>query len=236
MRPSPTRSARRTAPRVPTSKLITLPQGGFNGIPSQENDDHNPDRVTPRHIFNLGIGTDNLLHAQGRRRLVASVQIENLTNTVALYNFLSTLAARICCSRERWLPGSDWSSEQHEATDISRFRRSRRSDRGHLMLCPLRRWAGSDCLWQLFVSHRFFGADRDSLHACVRDDRDGRAVSGIQTAPPAPLVPGDVRIRNGGFAGAPIRPQWSGRGRDGPGRRVSDRRRSHIESQLFKAV
>ena len=63
---------------------------GFNGIPSQENDDHNPDRVTPRHVFNLGIGTDNLLRAEGPRRLVASVEIENLTNTVALYNFLST--------------------------------------------------------------------------------------------------------------------------------------------------
>ncbi len=75
-----------------TSKLITLPQGGFNGIPSQENDDHNPDRVTPRHVFNLGIGTDNLLHGEGPRRLVASVQIENLTNTVALYNFLSTFS------------------------------------------------------------------------------------------------------------------------------------------------
>ena len=75
-----------------TSKLITLPQGGFNGIPSQENDDHNPDRVKPRNIFNLGIGTDNLLHVEGRRRLTASLQIENVTNQVALYNFLSTFS------------------------------------------------------------------------------------------------------------------------------------------------
>jgi hypothetical protein len=75
-----------------TSKLITLPQGGFNGIPSQENDDHNPDRVTPRHVFNLGIGTDNLLHRETTQRFTASVQIENLTNKVALYNFLSTFS------------------------------------------------------------------------------------------------------------------------------------------------
>jgi hypothetical protein len=75
-----------------TSKLITLPQGGFNGIPSQENDDHNPDRVKPRNIFNLGIGTDNLLHRDGPRRFTASIQIENLTNQVALYNFLSTFS------------------------------------------------------------------------------------------------------------------------------------------------
>jgi hypothetical protein len=69
-----------------TSKLLTLPQTGA------ENDDHNPDRVTPRHVFNLGIGTDNLLHADGHRRILASIQVENLTNKVALYNFLSTFS------------------------------------------------------------------------------------------------------------------------------------------------
>jgi hypothetical protein len=71
---------------VVTSKLLTLPQAG------QENDDHNPDRVKPRHVFNLGIGTDNLMHAEGKKRIVASLQIENLGNQVALYNFLSTFS------------------------------------------------------------------------------------------------------------------------------------------------
>jgi hypothetical protein len=75
-----------------TSRLITLPQGGFNGMPSHENDDHNPDRVKPRNVFNLGIGTDNLLHNESPRRVTASLQIENLTNQVALYNFLSTFS------------------------------------------------------------------------------------------------------------------------------------------------
>ncbi len=69
-----------------TSKLITLPQAG------QENDDHNPDRVKPRHVFNLGLGTDNLFHAEGRKRITASLTIANLTNRVALYNFLSTFS------------------------------------------------------------------------------------------------------------------------------------------------
>ncbi len=69
-----------------TSKLITLPQSG------QEDDDHNPDRVKPRNIFNLGIGTDNLLHKEGARRYTASIEIANLTNVVALYNFLSTFS------------------------------------------------------------------------------------------------------------------------------------------------
>jgi len=69
-----------------TSKLLTLPQAG------QEDDDHNPDRVKPRSIFNLGVGTDNLFHREGRTRVTASVEIDNLSNVGALYNFLSTFS------------------------------------------------------------------------------------------------------------------------------------------------
>jgi hypothetical protein len=69
-----------------TSKLLTLPQAG------KENDDHNPDRVKPRNVFNLGIGTDNLMHSEGKRRITASIDIANLTNKVAIYNFLSTFS------------------------------------------------------------------------------------------------------------------------------------------------
>ncbi len=69
-----------------TSKLLTLPQAG------QENDDHNPDRVKPRTILNLGIGSDNLFHTEKSTRWVASLSIDNLTNKVALYNFLSTFS------------------------------------------------------------------------------------------------------------------------------------------------
>jgi len=75
-----------------TSRLITLPQGGYGPFPSQENDDHNPDRVKPRNVFNLGVGTDNLLHREGPRRITASIEVANLTNKVALYNFLSTFS------------------------------------------------------------------------------------------------------------------------------------------------
>jgi hypothetical protein len=69
-----------------TSKLITLPQAG------EQNDDHNPDRVKPRNVFNLGIGTDNLLHTEKTTKLTASLEITNLTNKVAVYNFLSTFS------------------------------------------------------------------------------------------------------------------------------------------------
>jgi hypothetical protein len=69
-----------------TSKLITLPQTGT------ENDDHNPDRVKPRNIFNLAIGTDNLFHTEKHEKFTASFDIANITNKVALYNFLSTFS------------------------------------------------------------------------------------------------------------------------------------------------
>ena len=75
-----------------TSKLLTLPQGGYDNFDSQENDDHNPDRVKPRNVLNLGLGTDNLFHAEGHKRITASVDIANLTNQVALYNFHSTFS------------------------------------------------------------------------------------------------------------------------------------------------
>jgi hypothetical protein len=69
-----------------TSKLLTLPQIG------QENDDHNPDRVKPREVLNLRVGTDNLFHTEKTQRWTASISIDNLANKVALYNFLSTFS------------------------------------------------------------------------------------------------------------------------------------------------
>ena len=69
-----------------TSTFLALPQTGT------EDDDHNPDRVKPRNVFDLNVGTDNLFHADGPRKFVASVSVINLANKVALYNFLSTFS------------------------------------------------------------------------------------------------------------------------------------------------
>ncbi|OLE52526.1 MAG: TonB-dependent receptor [Acidobacteria bacterium 13_1_20CM_3_53_8] len=55
------------------------------------NDDHNPPRIAPRHLFDLNIGTDNLFNTE-HTRITARVTIVNLTNKVALYNFLSTFS------------------------------------------------------------------------------------------------------------------------------------------------
>ena len=48
--------------------------------------------MKPRNVLNLGVGTDNLFHTEKKTRLTASLAIDNLTNVVALYNFLSTFS------------------------------------------------------------------------------------------------------------------------------------------------
>jgi hypothetical protein len=67
------------------STLITLPQTGT------EDDDKNPDRVKQRHLFDAAIGDDNLLHTD-RYKWSLRFTVVNLTNKVALYNFLSTFS------------------------------------------------------------------------------------------------------------------------------------------------
>jgi hypothetical protein len=56
-----------------------------------ENDDHNPPRVAARHLFDIGVGTENLFHTE-RYRTTLRFMVTNLGNKVALYNFLSTFS------------------------------------------------------------------------------------------------------------------------------------------------
>jgi hypothetical protein len=55
-----------------------------------EDDDHNPPRIAPHHIFDLGAGIDNLFAQKDSSRVTLRLTISNITNTIALYNFLST--------------------------------------------------------------------------------------------------------------------------------------------------
>ncbi len=64
---------------------IKIPEEGT------ENDDHNPPRIAPRHILDLGVGTDNLFRSEGMR-VTLRFTVLNLANKVALYNFLSTFS------------------------------------------------------------------------------------------------------------------------------------------------
>jgi|HubBroStandDraft_6_1064221.scaffolds.fasta_scaffold31714_2 hypothetical protein len=67
------------------STLIKIP------APGTENDDHNPQRIAPRSLFDLAIGDDNLFKTD-RYKWSAQVTFINITNNYALYNFLSTFS------------------------------------------------------------------------------------------------------------------------------------------------
>ena len=75
------------APSQFGSTLIKIP------APGTEDDDHNPPRVAPRHLFDLSLGDDDLFHFRPERYKVSlRLTVINLTNEVALYNFLSTFS------------------------------------------------------------------------------------------------------------------------------------------------
>lgn len=67
------------------SKLLNLAAPGTN------DSDHNPSRVAPRNLFDLALGDDNLFHADHYKWSLRFTVI-NLTNKVAVYNFLSTFS------------------------------------------------------------------------------------------------------------------------------------------------
>ena len=67
------------------STLVKIP------APGTENDDHNPPRIAPRNLFDLPIGHDNIFHGD-KYKWSARFTVINLTNQVALYNFLSTFS------------------------------------------------------------------------------------------------------------------------------------------------
>ncbi len=64
---------------------LTVPKAGTFSA------DHNPARVAPRNLLDVSVGADNLFHAE-RYRVSLRLSATNLTNEVALYNFLSTFS------------------------------------------------------------------------------------------------------------------------------------------------
>jgi hypothetical protein len=62
-------------------------------IPAEgtEDDVANPPRIAPRHLFDVGLGVDNLFHGD-KAKVRLRFSVINLTNKEALYNFLSTFS------------------------------------------------------------------------------------------------------------------------------------------------
>ena len=67
------------------SNLVKIP------APGTEDDDHNPPRVQPRHLFDVAVGYDNLFNSD-RYKWSLRFAVVNLTNNYVLYNFLSTFS------------------------------------------------------------------------------------------------------------------------------------------------
>jgi len=65
------------------STLVSIP------APGTASDDHNPPRIAPRHLFDVTVGDDNLFRGDKYKWSLQLTAI-NVTNKVALYNFLST--------------------------------------------------------------------------------------------------------------------------------------------------
>jgi Carboxypeptidase regulatory-like domain len=67
------------------SKYVSVP------APGTENDDKNPPRIAPRNLFDVSLGHDNIFNGD-RYKWSLRLTAVNLTNKVALYNFLSTFS------------------------------------------------------------------------------------------------------------------------------------------------
>jgi hypothetical protein len=68
-----------------TSSLITIP------APNTGDNDHNPQRIAPRNVFDASLGQDNLFNGD-KYKWSLHLTAVNVTNKYALYNFLSTFS------------------------------------------------------------------------------------------------------------------------------------------------
>jgi hypothetical protein len=68
-----------------TSSLINIP------APGTGDNDHNPQRIAPRNLFDASLGKNNIFHKE-RYKIDLDLTAINVTNKYALYNFLSTFS------------------------------------------------------------------------------------------------------------------------------------------------
>jgi hypothetical protein len=76
--------------------------------PGTANPDTNPPRIAPRHLFDLAVGADNLLRGD-RHKLKVRFSVINLTDTQALYNFLSTFSGTHFVTPRTYQASVGWS-------------------------------------------------------------------------------------------------------------------------------
>jgi Carboxypeptidase regulatory-like domain/TonB-dependent Receptor Plug Domain len=67
------------------STLVSITKPGTN------NADHNPNRIAPRHLFDIAVGHDNLFHGD-KYKVSLQFTAVNIANKYAVYNFISTFS------------------------------------------------------------------------------------------------------------------------------------------------
>jgi hypothetical protein len=82
---TPTSGFSSCAPTELSSSLVSIP------APGTEDDDKNPPRIAPRHLFDLAVGQQNIFH-RDRYKIDLDLTAVNISNKYALYNFLSTFS------------------------------------------------------------------------------------------------------------------------------------------------
>ena len=85
----------RATPTTPLPSTCLASQFGSSLIKvpaiNAENDDHNPARIASRHLFDIAAGDDNLFKGD-HYKWSLTLTVINVTNKLALYNFLSTFS------------------------------------------------------------------------------------------------------------------------------------------------
>ncbi len=86
-----------TTPISSASGLNLCPAANYGGkyvvipAPGTQSNDHNPQRIAPRNLFDIAVGEDNLFHGD-RYQWSLRFTVINLTDKEALYNFISTFS------------------------------------------------------------------------------------------------------------------------------------------------
>jgi len=73
-----------TSPHYGATLIHIVPRGTYNA-------DTNPSRITPRALFDIALGADSVWKKDSYS-LGGKISVVNLTNKVALYNFLSSFS------------------------------------------------------------------------------------------------------------------------------------------------
>ena len=93
-------------PAVCLASQIQLDAGENSGCRGRSDNDHDPQRILSRNLFDLSLGNDNLFKGDTEKWSLRLTAI-NIANNYSLYNFLSTFSGTHYVS-PRGFDGGGW--------------------------------------------------------------------------------------------------------------------------------